>query len=205
MFVNHTLAELTGTIVSGFPVFSSSCFGTCISGLYLYDLNLTPTHPFFQFRLLLTLTICATLWIVLSKGGDTSLEDWVAQIRIPSKSYPVLPTAISPGCYPNIRNNEISFPPHYEDDIRSKILTSPAFLSSFRRIDPATTTLGSTKSEITGRSVLLYGLSCPRAVRPFQNIGWRRSRSLPDLTQSYRRLSHLDVTQTFETMRSLSH
>lgn len=77
------------------------------------------------------------------------------------------------------------------DDLWSGIPTVLAPLSSFRRIYPATTTLCSTKSKIP-----LFGLSRPRAMGPLHKIEWHKSGSLPDLTQSYRRLSHLDVTQT---------
>ena len=58
---------------------------------------------------------------------------------------------------------------------------------------------------ISGRSVPLSGLSRPKAVRPLQKIGWRKPGSLPDLTQSSPRLSHLDVTQTSGITRSPSH
>ena len=60
-------------------------------------------------------------------------------------------------------------------------------------------------SGISGRSVPLSGLPRPMAVRPLQKIGWRKSGSLPDITQSYRRLSQLNVTQTSGIMRSPSH
>ena len=63
-----------------------------------------------------TWVIRTTFRIVPSKGGETSSEDGMAQVRIPSESYPVLPTATSPRRYPNILNNEVSFPLHSEDD-----------------------------------------------------------------------------------------
>ena len=64
---------------------------------------------------------------------------------------------------------------------------------------------GSTESELTGRSVPFSGLVRPRTVEPLQKLGWHESGSLPDLTQSSQRLSHLDVTQPSGTMRFPSH
>ena len=49
-------------------------------------------------------------------------------------------------------------------------------------------------NRISGWSIPLSGLSRPKAVRPLQKIRWRMSGSLPDLTKSSPRLSHLDVT-----------
>ena len=141
-------------------------------------------------------TIRASFRIAPSKDGETSSEGRMAYTRIPFGLYPVLPTAISFGRYLDIQNNEVSFPLHSRDDLQPGILTVPAPLSSFRRIDPTTTTLKSTKSEVTGQSEPLSGLSRPRAMGPLRKIGWRKSGSLPDLTQSYGWLSHLDVTHT---------
>ena len=95
------------------------------------------------------------------------------------------------------------FPPEMTSD--PEILTVPVLLFPFRRIDPAITTFGSTESEITGRPVPLSGLVRLRAVGPLQKLGRRESGSLPDLTQSSQRLSHLDVTQPSGTMRFPSH
>jgi len=66
-------------------------------------------------------------------------------------------------------------------------------LLPFGRIDPANTTFGSTESGLTGQSVPSPGLICPKTVGPLQKLGWRESGFLPDLTQSFQRLSHLDV------------
>ena len=76
----------------------------------------------------------------------------------------------------------ISFPLHSGGDLQSRIRIVPVLPSSFRRINPATITFGSTKSEITGRSVPASGLSRLRAVGPLQKLAWRKSGSLPDLT-----------------------
>ena len=102
-------------------------------------------------------------------------------------------------------DHEVSFPQNSGDDLCFAILIVRAFLSSFQRINPAITTLGSTKSETTGRFVLLSSLTLLRAVRPLQNIGWRKSGSLSDLTHSSQLLSHLDDTQTSGIMRFPSH
>jgi hypothetical protein len=85
------------------------------------------------------------------------------------------------------------------------ILTIPVLLFPFCRIDPAITTFGSTESELTGRSVPLSGLVRLRTMGPLQKLGRHESGSLPDLTQSSQRLSHLDVTQPSGTMRFPSH
>ena len=57
---------------------------------------------------------------------------------------------------------------------------------------------------ISGWFIPLSGLKCLRAVGPLQKLGRHESGSLPDLTQSSQRLSHLDFTQTSIIVRSPS-
>ena len=63
----------------------------------------------------------------------------------------------------------------------SKDRMAKVFLLSFRRIDLATTTFGSTKSEITGGSVPPSGLASLRVVGPLLKHGRRKSGSHPIL------------------------
>ena len=144
-----------------------------------------------------------TFRIVPSKDGGTSSEARTAWDQFPPGPRPILPAAIPPRRYPDIRNNDVSFPLPSEAIPPPGILTVPVLLSPFRRIDPAITTFGSTESELTGRPVPLSRLVHLRTVGPLQKLGRPEFGSLPDLTQFFQRLSHLDVTQPSEIMRFL--
>ena len=69
----------------------------------------------------------ATFHIVPSKGGETSSEARTAQVRIPSGSRPILPAAIPPRHYSDLRNSEVSLPLHSKRIC--KVIADPGFLS----------------------------------------------------------------------------
>ena len=120
-----------------------------------------------------------TFHIVPSKDGGTSSEARTAWDRIPPGTHPLLPSAISPRRYPDIQNNEVSFPLPSRDGLRPGILTVLVLPFSVWRIDPVTTTFSSTEYGLTRRPVPLSGLVRLRAVGPLQKLGQRKSGFLP--------------------------
>ena len=72
-----------------------------------------------------------TFRIVPSKDGGTSSEARTARDRFPPGPHPILPAAIPPRRYPELQNNDVSFPLPSGDVPPPGILTIPVVLFPF--------------------------------------------------------------------------